>query len=230
MFTTFTGKGYYSRDGKKLIGEAVAHDAIWLTTKNSYNSHFNPTSTSHDILNRKVRKSKFDNLDVKSMKIGESITIPYIHNVDQTDSLKVCFHNYRKKNNLLWSDFKCTYGPESMVIERIADNTFEPLHNLVVRERHKQNNKHGFTSAWQFDHPEYYDKGQLLSAAHILSSNTGEEHKDYLYNNWPDNWDRERWKHLCDHSYKERLAMAASFICAHSDYLEYKGIKLLEKK
>lgn len=92
---------------------------------------------------------------------------------------------------------------------------------LVDAELEKQLNKHGFTPEWQYQHPEYYDDDQLLDASKkLLSLLMVIKETDGLPNP-PKNWDWQRWNHLINHSFEDRLIMAASFICAHHDYLKY---------
>lgn len=84
-------------------------------------------------------------------------------------------------------------------------------------ERQKQIDKYGFTGEHHATHPEWYDNGQLVEAARILSMpnliievNAG----------CPENWDKKWFDNLCQRNYKERLIIAGALIAAEIDRQE----------
>ena len=87
---------------------------------------------------------------------------------------------------------------------------------LITAEREKQISKHGFTGEHHFNHPEWYDKNQLIVASNILIV---KEKKPCLV---PENWDREWFQRLCDKPYEKRLIIAATLIVAEIDRISYK--------
>ena len=86
---------------------------------------------------------------------------------------------------------------------------------LITEEREKQISKHGFTAEHHANHPEWYDKGQLIEAANTLSM---KEIKSCLI---PLNWDQDWFTNLCKRPYQERLIIAAALIASEWDRLEY---------
>ncbi len=88
--------------------------------------------------------------------------------------------------------------------------------SLIAKERHeKQIKKHGFTGKHHAEHPEWYDKGQLIEAAHTLSVPVI---KSCLV---PLNWDAEWFKNMCDRDHEERLVISGALIAAEIDRLAY---------
>ena len=84
---------------------------------------------------------------------------------------------------------------------------------LIADERHeKQIKKHGFTGEHHAQHPEWYDKGQLLQAAVQLISREPIESDSY-----PENWDKGWFADLLCRSYKERLVIAGALIASELD-------------
>ena len=73
---------------------------------------------------------------------------------------------------------------------------------LISDEREKQIVKHGFTGEHHFNHPEWYDKNQLIQAANTLSNPGTIEHCRL-----PLNWDFEWFRNLTKRSYQERLVI-----------------------
>ncbi|KAB1228468.1 hypothetical protein [Chryseobacterium viscerum] len=96
---------------------------------------------------------------------------------------------------------------------------------LIASERQKQIDKHGFTAKHSIEHPEWYDKEQLVYAAHSLLSL---EVKPAMYIKEPDNWDKEWFirilkKASADKNYRYRVVGA--FLAAELD-----RIKLIERQ
>jgi hypothetical protein len=89
---------------------------------------------------------------------------------------------------------------------------------LITEEREKQISKHGFTGEHHFNHPEWYNKGQLIEAAVKLSN-------VIAYNQTPENWDGQWFTNLCRRTHKERLIIAGALICAEIDRLNYENDK-----
>ena len=93
---------------------------------------------------------------------------------------------------------------------------------LMADERQiKQIEKHGFTAEHHAKHPEWYDKGQLVFGATLLSLKDDDPlRKELLY---PENWDKEWFLDLMMKPYMRRLIIAGSFLAAELDrciYLE----------
>lgn len=88
---------------------------------------------------------------------------------------------------------------------------------LIAEEREKQISKHGFTGEHHFNHPEWYENGQLTEASSTLSM---KNIKSCLV---PLNWDAEWFEDMCKRSYKERLAIAGALIGAEIDRISYKN-------
>ena len=86
---------------------------------------------------------------------------------------------------------------------------------LIKQEREKQISKHRFTGEHHFNHPEWYDKNQLIEAANTLSM---KEIKSCLV---PFNWDIVWFSDLCNRPYKERLVIAGALIASEIDRLNY---------
>lgn len=81
---------------------------------------------------------------------------------------------------------------------------------LISEEREKQISKHGFTGEHHFNHPEYYDKNQLVEAAVKIGA-------PIPYNQAPENWDAKWFSNLCNRPYKERLIISGALIVAEID-------------
>lgn len=85
---------------------------------------------------------------------------------------------------------------------------------LITEERQKQIDKHGFTAEHHAMHPEWYDKGQLIEAAHKLSFVMSNDET-------PENWDAEWFSNLCRRPHQERLIIAAALVASELDRLIY---------
>lgn len=95
---------------------------------------------------------------------------------------------------------------------------------LITEERQKQIDKHGFTAEHHVNHPEWYDKDQLVYASQALLSL---EDRPIMYIKEPQNWDKEWFLRILrkaetDKTY--RYKVSASFLAAELDRL-----KLLSK-
>lgn len=86
---------------------------------------------------------------------------------------------------------------------------------LITKEREKQIVKHGFTAEHHALHPEWYEAGQLIEAAHTLSM---KEIKTCLV---PYNWDAKWFSKLCLKSHEDRLVISAALLASEFDRLEY---------
>jgi len=96
---------------------------------------------------------------------------------------------------------------------------------LITEEREKQISKHGFTGEHHFNHPEWYDKKQLILASQILLTETIDSERIKKYFLFPKNWDAEWFQNLCDRPYKERIIIAGALIGAEIDRLNYENDK-----
>lgn len=83
---------------------------------------------------------------------------------------------------------------------------------LIADERQHQINKHGFTGEHHANHPEWYDKGQLLQAAEQLISRHPIERDSY-----PENWDDDWFTDLLCRGYDERAIIAGALIASELD-------------
>jgi len=86
---------------------------------------------------------------------------------------------------------------------------------IAIERNENQIVKHGFTAEHHANHPEWYDKGQLIEAANTLSM------KDIRSCLIPLNWDQDWFTKLCKRPYQERLIIAAALIASEWDRLEY---------
>lgn len=92
---------------------------------------------------------------------------------------------------------------------------------LVADERQNQIDKYGFTGQHHAAHPEWYEDGQLISAAGMLSQYDINKHPEDLYRRIvPLNWDKEWWQRMCDKPLFERLVISAALIAAEIDRLQ----------
>ena len=92
---------------------------------------------------------------------------------------------------------------------------------LIAKERQKQIDKYGFTGEHHANHPEWYDNGQLISAAHMISSYDAEDDLSYLFRDIvPLNWNKEWWHKMCDKPAIDRIIIAGSFHAAELDRLQ----------
>jgi hypothetical protein len=82
---------------------------------------------------------------------------------------------------------------------------------LIQAERQKQIDKYGFTGEHHANHPEWYDKNQLVEAAHTLSMPT------IVSCFIPINWDAEWFERLCQRPYLERLTIAGALLASEID-------------
>jgi len=82
---------------------------------------------------------------------------------------------------------------------------------LIAKERTHQIEKHGFTGEHHANHPEWYDKGQLIEAASTLSMP--------VINGCalPINWDKDWFERLIKKSHKERLIISGALLAAEID-------------
>lgn len=87
---------------------------------------------------------------------------------------------------------------------------------LIKEEREKQITKHGFTAEHHHNHPEWYDKDQLIDAVSTLTI------KKIKSCGVPINWDESWFSDLCNRSYKERLIISGALIAAELDRLSFK--------
>lgn len=89
---------------------------------------------------------------------------------------------------------------------------------VVIDERQHQINKHGFTGQHHKEHPEWYEDGQLLSAARMLTLYNPEEEVTIVYRDLePLNWDKDWWERLCDKSLEDRIRIASALCIAELD-------------
>jgi hypothetical protein len=89
---------------------------------------------------------------------------------------------------------------------------------LIAIERQKQIDKHGFTGEHHALHPEWYEDGQLISAAHMLSDYDKDGDVSYLYRDMPPfNWDKEWWQRMCDKPKLERIIISGALFAAEID-------------
>ncbi|QGZ15907.1 hypothetical protein [Elizabethkingia phage TCUEAP1] len=86
----------------------------------------------------------------------------------------------------------------------------------IAKEREDQIIKYGFTGLAQAIRPAYYDRGQLLYAARMLSVVT----INSALVGPPALWNHDWWVKLCDKPYMERLAIAGALIAAEIDRQE----------
>jgi len=85
---------------------------------------------------------------------------------------------------------------------------------IAIERNEKQIGKHGFTAEHHANHPEWYENGQLIEAAHKLSFVLSNDET-------PENWDSEWFSNLCRRPHQERLIIAATLIASEWDRLEY---------
>lgn len=94
----------------------------------------------------------------------------------------------------------------------------------ISEERQKQIDKHDFTAQHHVDHPEWYDKDQLVTAAVALCNfkdkiENSDLHKIYM-KICPKNWGQNKWKALLERPYEERLKIAGALLAAELDRIE----------
>lgn len=92
---------------------------------------------------------------------------------------------------------------------------------LIAEEREKQITKHGFTGEHHFNHPEWYDKNQLIRASHILMNKTIDSERVKKYGLYPERWNKEWFYDLCNRPYQERLIIAGALIASEIDRLNF---------
>lgn len=87
---------------------------------------------------------------------------------------------------------------------------------LIIKERLKQINELGRTITWNRENNANY---QLVHAAARISWAPGDEGFDLMREPLfiPEGWDKDFWNKMLDKSYKDRLIIAASLICAEID-------------
>jgi hypothetical protein len=81
----------------------------------------------------------------------------------------------------------------------------------IQAERQKQIDKYGFTGEHHAQHPEWYDKGQLIEAARTLTM------PKILSVFVPINWDAEWFERLCQRPFQERIVIAAALLASELD-------------
>lgn len=92
---------------------------------------------------------------------------------------------------------------------------------LIAQERQKQIDKYGFTGYHHANHPEWYEEGQLISAATMLADYDPSKSPNDLYRDIvPLNWDKEWWQRMCDKPLLERLQIAGALIASEIDRLQ----------
>lgn len=84
-----------------------------------------------------------------------------------------------------------------------------------INERIKQIEKYGFTVEHAKEHPEWYDKNQMLYAAQQLLN----EDKDFISTVPPVNWQREWWERMRNKDFKERIEISGTLVIAHYAYI-----------
>ena len=96
---------------------------------------------------------------------------------------------------------------------------------LISIERDEQLNKHGFTHQYTYEHPEYYEEGQLAVVAREMLAEF--PHTD----NFPISWDNaDMIEHMRTKPYIERLAIAGALIAAEIDRVNeyYEKVNVME--
>lgn len=94
----------------------------------------------------------------------------------------------------------------------------------INSERQKQIDKHGFTAKFQAEHPEFYDDGQLISAAYELLKIDfdGYPLQDRKYAvEYPKKWDVKWFTKIIMKDKKDRIRIAAALLAAELDRLNY---------
>lgn len=83
---------------------------------------------------------------------------------------------------------------------------------LIATEREKQIKKHGFTGKHHTEHPEWYDREQLIYASSEILNPSA-------IASVPVNWNKEWFLNLTQRSKLERLAISGALIAAELDRL-----------
>lgn len=92
---------------------------------------------------------------------------------------------------------------------------------LIQQERQKQIDKYDFTGEHHAAHPEWYEDGQLISAAGMLSQYDPDKQPEDLYRRIvPLNWDKEWWQRMCDKPLTNRIIIAGALLAAEIDRLQ----------
>jgi len=107
------------------------------------------------------------------------------------------------------------FKPDPPKEEKPQKRVNSPTIIKILEHRHKQIEVKGYDIKHDVDH-NY--KGQLLMAAQTLviyNPSTS------LINKPPFGWELKYWQGLMTRPYNDRMAIAASFICAEADRLEY---------
>jgi len=86
---------------------------------------------------------------------------------------------------------------------------------LIATERLKQIDKHGFTGEHHAQHPEWYDKNQLIQAAVTLLLPELMPHD--LVSDIPENWDYSWFTNLMERPHEDRLVIAGALIATELD-------------
>lgn len=91
---------------------------------------------------------------------------------------------------------------------------------LIAAERQlKQIEKHGFTAEHHANNPQWYDKGQLLFAAHLLSLKDG--HPNRQHGLFPEGWDKGWFLELMNKPYLRRLTIGGAFFASEIDRIMF---------
>lgn len=90
---------------------------------------------------------------------------------------------------------------------------------LIAAERQKQIDKHNFTGEHHANHPEWYDQGQLLDAARVLSYEDTSVFLDWC----PENWGLDWFRKLLQKPHKERIVISGALIASELDRLNALG-------
>lgn len=118
------------------------------------------------------------------------------------------------------------YKDSLYIVKEIAKEAIEDYNNLsliksgvelISEERKKQIYKHGFTAEHHASHPEWYNKGQLIEAAHTLST----KEINFKSCSVPLNWDVKWFNDLCNRPYEERLVIAGALFASQIDMIKF---------
>lgn len=88
--------------------------------------------------------------------------------------------------------------------------------DLIKIERDEQHYKHGITVEADY---KYNNNGQLIEAVRILMMPNIVTSLAECYK--PNGWDAERWRHIYRKPHRERLIIAATFLAAERDRLDF---------
>lgn len=133
---------------------------------------------------------------------------------------------------IITTESRTTETPDQVMesISKLSNDMYKdiPLKtygvDLISDERLKQIKKHGFTGEHHANHPEWYDKSQLVSAAQTLSIK--ELNFNYIV---PSGWDKDWFGDLCARDYEKRLVIAGALIAAEIDRLQNMDLITVKK-